>query len=63
MTALHPDRLTPASEADADAAFLCLSRLRDDLVRQNERVPAELVERAMQDIKEACDILIGRRVA
>lgn len=55
------DRLPALSEADADSAFLHLSRLRDRLVLANERVAAELVESCIATLQDACRGLLGRQ--
>jgi histidinol dehydrogenase len=53
-------RLSSVSEQNADAALLSMSKLRDELVIQNERVAAEHVESAMQSLQDACRGLLGK---
>jgi hypothetical protein len=60
VESLRADRLTRTCETEADAAFLHLSRLRDELVCANERVAAEHVESAIQALQDACRGLTRR---
>ena len=46
-------RLPPMSEADADAAFLALSKLRDRLVWADENIAACHVDRAIECVENA----------
>jgi hypothetical protein len=54
------ERLSATSEAEADAALLSMSKLRDELVLAGERVAAELVESAIQTLEDACRGLLSR---
>ena len=54
------ERLSATSEAQADAALLSMSKLRDELVLAGERVAAELVESAMMTLEDACRGLLAK---
>lgn len=56
------DRLPPASERDADAAFLHLSKLRERLVWADENLAACRVDEAIERLEEACRVLRGPRL-
>jgi hypothetical protein len=51
-------RLTQTCETQANAAFLHMSRLRDELVIANEGLAAEHVESAIQALQDACRVLL-----
>jgi hypothetical protein len=55
---LRTERLTRTCETQADAAFLHMSRLRDELVLANEGPAAEHVESAMASLQDACRVLL-----
>ena len=60
FAAVRSVRLSRASEDEADAAFLSMSKLRDSLVLANERVAAEFVESAIASLEDACRVLRTR---
>jgi hypothetical protein len=58
VESLRADRLTQTCETQADAAFLHMSRLRDELVLANEGPAAEHVESAIASLQDACRVLL-----
>ena len=54
------DRIPPLTEADADAAFLHLSMLRDRLVWADENIAACHVDQAIECVENACRELKGQ---